>query len=345
MSSAPHLPEKQNSESQSSLGWLFLIVVLSGLTGITAALVTIAWLTPQLVENGVNRISIESRAEKNKEIKTLTKEQIDQRTVKIYDAEDKIEGRYYKNDYLSDAAVLSSDGWVVMYRPNYKKGEYLNWEAINNKGVIHEIDEAVYDRNSKLLYLHLKEGDFRVASIADWGKIQQGKPVWIYNSDYSKEILRRKAETDSSEVKNLLDLHYQYRLSDKYETGSLVLNQQGELVGFLDEAGKITPSWYVSNQLNNVLADKEINYNFPRVKGIMIDRMNSKKERTKPIAGMYVTYASSNKIKRGDILKKINGEKIKKKSLSKQAIIAKLPYALTITRGDKTKTIQISKQK
>jgi len=343
MSSAPHLPDKKENESTTSLGWFFLIVLLSGLAGMASALATEAWLTPTITGLSTNRISIQSKTNQSKKLDSLTKEQVEQRTVKVYKKEEKIQNKYYKDNFLAKAALLSSDGWAVMYYPEYVQGSFRRLEAMDSQGVVHEVESAVYDQQSKLVYLNLKGDNFRVSSIVDWNQVNANQPVWLYDQEWQKEKLGSKQKVVSSEVISLTTPIYKYSFIRSYKQGTPIINKQGELIGFIGSENNIIPAWYISSQMNNVLSEQLVNYDFPELKGIIINDVVAEKNRTKSLNGVYITKSESRKIRPGEIITKINGQEIDKKELAQTALSAEKPITITILREEETETITLTK--
>ncbi len=342
MSSAPHLPDKKENKSTSSLGWFFLIILLSGLAGMASALATEAWLTPTIAGPSTNRISIQNKTNQSEKLDSLTKEQVEQRTVKIYRKRDKIQGKYYKDEFLTKAALLSSDGWAVMYYPDYVQGSFRRLEAMDDQGVVHEIESAVYDQQSKLVYLNLKGDNFRVSSIVDWNQVNANQPVWLYNQEWQKEKLDPKQKVVSSEVISVTVPTYKYSFIRSYKQGTPIINKQGELVGFVGVDNNIVSAWYISNQMNSVLSEQSVNYEFPELKGIIINNVLVEKNRTKSLNGVYITNSESRKIRAGDIITKINGQEINKKELAQTALSAEKPIKLTLLSEGETKTVTLT---
>lgn len=344
MSSAPHLPDKEEGETTSNLRWFLLVVLLSALAGTASALATEAWLTPNINNSSTNRISIQNSTEQEETLSSLTKEQVEQRTVKVYDKREKIQNKYYKDSFLFKAVLLSSDGWAVTYQPGYVPGSYNNFEALDNQGVVHEVETAIYDDKSRLLYLNLEGENFRVTSIGNWNQIRSKQPVWVYGDNWNKEILPQKQKVSSRDVISLTEPIYSYSFAKNFKEGSLIVNQKGKLIGFSGTENNIVPAWYISTQINNVLSEQPLNYEFPEIKGIIIERKLSEKNRTESVEGVYVTQSESREIQSGDIITKINGKKVEKQKLTRLILTAEEPISISIlTDKGQTKTINLNK--
>ncbi|MFB6225771.1 MAG: hypothetical protein ABEJ02_00275, partial [Candidatus Paceibacteria bacterium] len=286
--------------------------------------------------------AIESdRTEKEEQIDSLTKEQVEQRTVDIYDTRNKIEGKYYRDEVLAQGVVLSSDGWIVAYRPDYRSGSYRSWEAVDHRGVVHEIEKSLYDPQSGMLYLYLGGDNFRVSGIADWDDLDPADALWTV-ADWKRFVLDEKQKTGSREVYNLKEPIYSFKLPVDKKDASVVVNSSGELVGFLGENGRVVPSWYVSAHMDDVLGGEELSYDFPDTQGIIINRFSREDNRTETKTGFYITQTKSDQLKRGDIIIEINGKPIKTKDLARQIIGSSLPINLKVISQEGTKQIKIT---
>lgn len=335
MEQAPHLPDKNQNEDVArvdhmSFKYIVLILVISILSGAAAALTIEAWLLP--IGYGGAQISIErsssSKKQQEQELSQIKQQQLEQRLVAIYDNKKLVNGKYYpQGAKVATAAMLSSNGWSVLTKPNFAITQVQDWQAADNQGKLRDILKVRRDSKSGLIYIKLEGSGYRVNSIASWDNTSDRFKLWGKHKDWSQWQLSKKDKPDTARSSITNPQEY-YEARSNPDKSLPLFNKGGKLAGVLGNNGELIPSWYVSAQMNNILSDKKITYNFPNITGVFLTQKVSQ-DNMEPTQGFLVQeYTNSGKIRKGDVIVEVDGRKINKENAAR--IIHNLSYPLEV---------------
>jgi len=136
----------------------------------------------------------------------------------------------------------------------------MNWKVVLEDGLVYEIEKAVKDDYTDLLYIRLsaleeKEKQFKVVSFAD-ENINSGDEVYIFQngnwnvSNVKFSVLPDKVDShlDTSPV-------LRYLLTNKFDPGSVVINKQGRIVGIIDDNFNLLPYKTITHVMPFVLSE------------------------------------------------------------------------------------------
>jgi hypothetical protein len=198
------------------------------------------------------------RTEKNKITHLITyKKSSEQRLMTVYDKKKKVEGKYYnKNSFVAESAVVSSDGWCVLFTPNYFLGQEKNWELIDYVGNSYQIEKIVYDKTNKLLYVKIPASGLRVMSFANWQNVEINTNVWSigFADDWQANLLANILPRKEKIVGYYSDTQYIFSLSEMVSVSNILVDSNGQLLAFVDDDGQgLLPSWQVEKGINSVL--------------------------------------------------------------------------------------------
>lgn len=341
---SPHLPERdieKENKSIKNILWLLLVVFLSSLTAIASTLAVEAWILPFSLDNRTS-ISIENRGGGNNEqpqISQLQKNQINQRLVSIYNSQDKIEDQYYPiNSKLATGVLLSSNGWVAFHNPKFDINNHQILEVIDHKGIVHKAKKIKYDQRSGITYIQLNQDNFRVSSIFEW-ESKEPKHVWrVGDKNWYMDSLVERKDLSAKTTFSIAKPQFFYQL-DEYKTSQALFSNNGALVGFVDQEGKVLPSWYISNQLSNVLSNNQLSYPELNYSGRLVDVIVDNEDNSaKELTAFYVESdnksSNTSTVMTGDLILSIDNNKIDSENISR----------LYLTSSDSSKATVIRKR-
>lgn len=350
---APHLPPKScridTYYRLQNIRWILLFALLAFLAGICAAIITGVWILPQ---NDTGNIWVDSNLDNqvisyNKPDPFFVK-QSEQRFFTIYDKRKKTAEKIYSEEsFVSQAVVISSDGWAAAYVPDYFLGWEKNWEIIDYQNNVFSVDKVVLDSFSQVLYFKIEMQGSRVVSFPTWDRLKIGSFVWTisegkWQENYIKE--NNKIKTDKSFY--IWNEQYYYSLADSVLPGSLLIDEQGNFVGFVDDGGLIVAGWLVEKQINNLLSNGILSYNNFNWKGHMV---KIAKDNGVNISGFYLdsvgTKASTTTLGMGDVILKIDGKNIEANNIAENAWLSPNEFEVVLWRNGQEISILVTKQK
>jgi S1-C subfamily serine protease len=219
-----------------------------------------------------NRLAWSSRQPEER-----TQKEISSRVVAVYSQEQSLGGNNYFNpdDKLGDAAIISSDGWVVMYLPktavNLKRAR-----ALSSDGAVFELEKVLTDARSGLVFLKISlldektrarvGGQFQVVSLAE--NVDAGSEVFVFERD-----TWRSATVNARDWNIYARPHldtapaYALALNIGFSHGSTVINGQGRLAGFMLADNIFLPANYLARVMPTVLGTGKVVYESLGVSG------------------------------------------------------------------------------
>src|SRR3989344_3959507 len=305
----PHLPPKTSNIEVHRL-WqrlkLLLVLVAFGLiAGMSGASMMLGWIWPRFAEGdtwitsntrpGLSRAQLEDRV----------RAEVSSRIVSAHKGLAGLNGASYLNKKIGDGIMLSSDGWLALYQPNYD-GNYKNIYVVTGDGRVLQPEKALLDKYSGILYVKIKDGQFKVSGFNDENSALDDvfifhNSYWYHGSVLYPSLSYQVPHLDSAPVLS-------YSLNGSFNVGEVVINNQGRVVGFVTEKNLLLPSFYLTRILPKVLSQQALSYPSLGVDGWFGDEQTIISEKTK-IQGFMVTsvWSASNLLRRGDVLLEVNG--------------------------------------
>lgn len=306
---SPHLPPKSSSLEAHRL-WqrlkiLLAVVLFSVIAGMSGASMMLGWIWPKFAEgdtwinsysrSGLTRIQLEARAQ----------QEISSRTVTVYKGLSAVGGASYLNKKIGDGVMLSSDGWIAMYQPGYD-GSYKNFYITTDDGQVHQPENALLDKYSGILYLKIKDAQFKVVGFIDENssldEIFVSHNAHWYNSLALYPTLNYQIpHLDSAPIRS-------YSVNGSFNAGEVVINNQGRVAGFITEKNLLLPSFYITRILPKILGQQALSYPSLGIDGWFSEEQAIVSNKTK-VQGFLVTnvWSASSPLRRGDVLLEING--------------------------------------
>ncbi|HRY36417.1 MAG TPA: PDZ domain-containing protein [Candidatus Magasanikbacteria bacterium] len=333
MSHPPHLPNPSCSISLHQLwqrlGLIFLSIFFGLIGGLTGAAMTVGWIWPDLGGGNYWLVSQVDRSSQKVEMEEFIKKETSQKIMSVYENSQKSGEVSFLNSQskLGEAALVGSDGWLAMYLSDEKKSNnFITWTAVNNEGRTYKIEKLLYDKLTKIVYFkirgltksgetEIKNEQFKVIGFSENEKL--GEQVFVYqNNSWRYNFL---ADEYSLTVKPHLDsvpMKVRTLENKNAPAGSLVLNNQGRFLGFLNENNEVIGSVYVNRVLPGVLNKQQIIYPTFSIEGwysseqILITDGGV-------VKGFLVTGVLKNdsKLQKGDIILEINGQIVENENL------------------------------
>ena len=333
MAHPPHLPNPSCSiafrQLWQRLGLIILSIAFGLIGGLTGAAMTIGWVWPDFGGGNYWLVSQIDRTSSKTELQEMVKKETEQKIMTVYSGLQKFGTVSYLNESakLGEAAIVGSDGWLSMYLPMEHDLNYYNsWIAVNSEGRNYQATGVLYDRQTKIVYFKIKglpkadekeivNEQFKVMGFSEDEKT--GNEIFVYqndlwNSDFldSDYFLTEKTHLDSAPIR-LTSLQ-----SKNFNSGSLVINDQGRLVGFVADNGAVLSSIYISRVLPGVLNKQQIIYPTLSVEG-WFSREQKLVFDNNVVNGFLVTNVLKNdaKLQKGDVILEINGQIVDNENL------------------------------
>lgn len=354
--SAPHLPPKSCSiethRRVQALPWFFAVMLLSLVSGASAAVMAVAWVVPTFL--GDTSIYIRNRGAQEfssaAEIDAMLEKQLNQRTATIVDTRKAVAPSLYTEAAkVGSAALLSSDGWSVMYFPQYQPGNEQYWQVVDTQGAVIEIEKTIFEKETKLLYVKLSGTGFQVFSFMEWTVLTPGMEAWINaNGRWQKNILDLSSVSaaDSAVAPHIVAATY--AVSSRIGKTGLVVSEQGQLVGFATADDVIVPGYVIMAHMPQVLTNGELHTKSLGFEGQYIAQQITGTQAV-AMPGFYISAITSPALKKqihiGDVIIRVNGNLVTSATLPQLILAA--PDTLTIDvlrKGTVLQNIVVTKE-
>ena len=348
--SAPHLPPKtcriDTYYRLQNIRWILLFALLAFVAGLSAALIAVTWIMPQyetvgIVNNSNNHVISYSTPD------PFLVKQSEQRMFTIYDKRKKTGEKIYSNEsFVGKAAIISSDGWAATFVPDYFLGWEKNWEIVDYQNNTFSVKKVVYDNFSEILYFKIDTQGARVMSFPDWKNLQIGSFVWsVSDSDWKDNYIAENKKIKNDKSFYLWDDQYYFSLSDSSGSGDILLDEQGNFIGFLDSDELVLSGWLIERQVNNLLSLGTLDYKGVDWKGHVV---KVAKENGVNINGFYLDYVdmtNANTVKVGDVILKVNGQNVEANNISKIIWLAPEEFEVVVLRDIEEMNFIVNKEK
>ncbi len=305
----PHLPPKTSNIETHRL-WkrlkiLLTIVVFSLLAGMSGASMMLGWIWPRFAEGDTWITSYTSPGLSRAQLENRIREEVSSRIVTVHRGLSNLSGANYLNKKIGDGIMLSSDGWLAMYQPNYDNN-FKNLYIVTGDGKVLQPEKAMLDKYSGILYIKIQDGQFKVSGFNEESSSLDDvfifhNSYWYHGSVLYPSLSYQIPHLDSAPVLT-------YSLNGSFGVGEVAINNQGRVVGFVTEKNLLLPSFYLTRILPKVLSQQALAYPSLGVDGWFGDEQTIVVEKTK-LQGFMVTnvWSASSVLRRGDILLEVNG--------------------------------------
>jgi hypothetical protein len=339
----PHLPPPVCNLSAhyiwSRLKFLCFVSFIGLIAGLSGASILAGWILPNITgDNSWYSINANNSNGVRLQLSDQVYNEISSRVLtiysKIYDTEDT---QYLdKTNIIGEAIILSTDGWVVLYQPDFK-GSYKNFIALSKDGKTYQAESAIFDKYSGMLYIKIKGAQFKVISFIDFIAIPD-KFFVLQNGYWKNTALNNKT------IAPFLNSHLDtapiavFALDDQFNAGAIVTNSQGKIAGFITKDNQLLPSEYITRTMSEILSSNNLIYY-----SLGIDGWYSEEKpiilKKQQIIGFQVAkvWSVNSSLLTGDIITKINGRDfIVENSNLWYDLNNSQPIKLTVFRNGKT---------
>ena len=310
----PHLPAKtENPETKKffqRLKWILFIVVLSVSAGTSGASMMLGWIWPRFAEGDTWINSYTRPGLSRGQLESLIREDVAARVLHIYRGSTAIGSVQYLNKKLGDGIILSSDGWVAFYQPDYD-GVYKNLSITDNNDHVYTVDRALWDKQSGFLYIKVKNSQFNkavefaddVSAVDDIFILQDEN--WYHTNILYPVLSSKVPHTDTAPIR-------EYSLGSNFTAGSLAVNNQGRVVGFISEKNTLVPATTITRILERFLSRQVLTYPSLGVDGWFSDEqviVNTQNQNSpEQLQGFFVSgvWSSGSQLRKGDVITEIN---------------------------------------
>jgi len=324
----PHLPPKSCSVPMyrrfQSLKWFLFFILVSFLTGITAALVAVAWVAPlYMMQTPLYTIQVDSERQASRTIDELFERRVERQLVTVYDSEKKVGGDVYTRDAIFGTGVFfTSDGWFALYGPDYRVGDERAWEIVDHKGDTFDIEHVLVGFGEEMLYVKIAGSGFTVSDFPSWDGVESGQFAWAFIRGEWYTTVYGDGEWVSDTPTYAIDSP-QYRpvLSGQLEQGSVLLDRQGLPLGFVDVDGHVLSFELTEKQYPVILENQQVSRESFGLVGHAVDYVLVDGVWTERL-GFYIADLTQVRAKdgfvRGDIVIAIEGQSVEERVLWRQ---------------------------
>jgi len=309
----PHLPPPVCNLSAhyiwSRLKFLCFVSFIGLIAGLSGASILAGWILPNFTgDSSWYSISANNSNGVRLQLSDQVYNEISSRVLTIYSKISDTKDTQYldKINIIGEAIILSTDGWVVLYQPDFK-GVYKNFIALAKDGKTYQVESAIFDKFSGMLYIKIKDAQFKVIGFTDSISIPD-KFFVLQNGYWKNTALNNKT------IAPFLNPHLDtapvavFTLDDQFNAGAIVTNSQGKIAGFVTKDNQLLPSVYITRTMSEVLSSNKLVYY-----SLGIDGWYSEEKpiilKNQQITGFYVVkvWSTNNLLLNGDIITKING--------------------------------------
>lgn len=350
---APHLPQKSSSIPMHNL-WINIrftiyVGVIGLLAGITGALVSMAWLEPEVVGSNQNILFVNKVTEENdlttwsKTPSLLAAKRLEYSTINIFDKSLSVVNNFYpQNAFLGRVAMLTSNGWGVFYYPEFNKNNLNNWLALDSQGIEYKIENTIFDNERGFVYVKFVGNNFRVMSFPNWNNFTHGSKVWVSNYNVWKERQLGDTIVVTTDPHLVTEQYSRLRLEPETESGNIVMTEEGHFVGFVDKEGLLQTAWYAEFQLPNLLEKGDFIKSKVDFEGYFVERHGISSIDATPGKGFFVTNLGKNNtnLKKNDIIVSVNNLPLDSHNLWKTILMSEKDLSLVVWRNGQEITIK-----
>lgn len=348
MSFPPHLPapscDIDKHHKWQRLKIIFVATFFGLIAGLTGASMILGWILPTIGDGGwtlggnltAPRAQLDDRVQREMADKIFTVYQKLSLTGNT--------GYLSADDKLADAALVTSDGWAVAYLPNFD-GRYKDWRVLGSRGILYHVDRALLDKRTGLIYLKIVSPE-NISSTNEQFKVvtfgeARGQTDNVFslqdNSWHAAFILAAAPFFNESHLDTAPALAY--ALNVNFRAGSLVVDNQGRMVGVITKNNLLMPAVVAAHILPGLQDKKRVVYPSLGVEGWLSEErtiiLNEEK-----VTGFFVNkiLVANTTLRRGDVILEIDGHAVGLDNLWYNTIGAKV--RLKVLRGGKALEIE-----
>ncbi len=322
MITPPHLPPQTCVISHHRSWQRIKLVIISTLFGALAGLTTAAlfaafFTTFTLSPEG---FVVTSHTTPEGSVSEAVNRRVASTVFTLYKKSSTLGGVTYLDptDRLAEAVVGVSSGWLVASVPAYD-GMFKDWRVVGEEGALFEVTKVLYDKYLGLAYVRVE----RLLPAGDSSEEQLKVALFTTSFDAPSVVfVRRGGELVPTRLvpadSRLFTAHLdtvptaRYTLRDSFPAGSVVVNADGAVLGFVRQDNRLIPTATVGSILAGISDRPVVTYRTLGVEGWFSDEAPLYTG-AQSFDGLLVTrvLSSSSGLRRGDTIREINGRPVR----------------------------------
>jgi len=219
---------------------IFALTIFALIVGMSGASMMIGWIWPRFAEGDTWIASYVHPALSRVQMEDRVRQEISLRIVSVYQSESALNGVNYLKQKMGDAIVVSSDGWVAMYKPDYD-GSYKNFSVLAKDGQVYQLENA---RDGQIFRRSLFKNKKRAIRCREFQRQhQRGEDIFVFNdSDWYHSVVdyprhERKCNSPYGHRSVLF-----YSWTENSIGRDVVINSQGTVDGLIQNDGSLCPA-------------------------------------------------------------------------------------------------------
>lgn len=346
----PHLPGSETDEvrahTRSSVRMFIINTILGVGAGIVGALIVVAWLVPAgYVTEGLWVPRGQSASNSNPYTKpdASIERKVKNTTVSVFVDDQSLENGYYEQSSgIGEGVILSSNGWGVIYAPTLVAGAVVPHLRVRDvQNTWYTPTSVVVDKKYGFVYFKLSGTEFYVVSLPDWRALNSGVGVWVYGHGiWKRQALGDLKQVSEESVFAPEEERMRYELLPQgLSENGLVVNDMGNLLGFVNAEGKLQDAWIIEFSIPELLESGTLPKSGLEWKGVMVETV----EEGKIVKGFLIDSlgkTTTSSVKRFDIIRAINNAPVNEYTLYR--MVREKPLTATIWRDKKVFDILVN---
>jgi hypothetical protein len=297
---------------------VFISTLFGALAGLTTAALFAAFFTTfTLSPEG---FVVTSHATSEETVSETVNRRVASTVFTLYKKSSTLGGVTYLDpaDRLAEAVVGVSSGWLVASVPAYD-GAFKEWRVVGDEGVLFNVTKVLYDKYLGLAYVRVE----RLLPANDSSEEQLKVALFTTSFDVPSTVfVRRGGELVSTRLvpadSRLFVAHLdtvptaRLALRDSFPSGSVVVNAEGAVLGFVRQDARLIPTATVGSVLAGISDRSAVTYRTLGVEGWFSDEA-SLYAAAQSFEGFLVTRVliPSSGLRRGDTIREINGRPVR----------------------------------
>lgn len=319
MQLSPHLPPPTCSIHQHHRWQRIKIILLATFFGVLAggvgALMVIGWIWPTLGEGDSWILARANISPRSRTIETAISKTSDT-VLTLYQKSTGTGAATYlaQNDKLGIAVMAVSEGWAVAYVPGYS-GNFKDWRLVAHNNGVYKAQRVLFDSATGFAYIKIVPAStaqalaqqFKVATFNEEPGVTGDVYVYQDGTWYSSNFIDVGYEpTKDGHIETVYP--GTYILQNNFKTGSLVSDNQGRVIGFIEQGSVVAPAVHMGRVLFGIENKTAITYSGLGVQGwFSVEQpiiINGEQR-----DGFFVTKIINKKsvLKKGDVIMAVNG--------------------------------------
>lgn len=262
MTVPPHLPPPTCNVKQHRTWQNLKVILMTTFFGMLAGVAGAALVVMSFVQDislGTSWVIASHGSSAPATLDSAVLKRISGTTFSIYSKASTIGGVSYfdLSDRLSDGVVGVSSGWLVAPLNSYS-GTFKDWRILSDDQEVYRADRVLYDKRVSLAYIHLvrlvalpqaTQEQFKVAPL--YTSLTSPTTVFVaVGGQWLPATLVASKITSPSHLETVPASSVQ--AVGIFAPGSLVVDTTGSVVGFIREAGALTPAFVVDAVLTGI---------------------------------------------------------------------------------------------